>query len=54
MVIIINRKESTQYTLLKKKVVLSKIGRAMMTMKFGLDEYSAPIGIENIKILGAP
>ena len=38
----------------KKKAVWSKIWRALPTMKFGLDECSAPIIIEKIKILGAP
>ena len=42
------------FTPFKKKVVWSKIWRAMPTMKFGLSEYLVPVRIEKINIMGAP
>ena len=44
----------TCHTMPNDKMISPIIWRAMLTLKFGLDEYSAPIRIEKTIILGAP
>ena len=41
-------------TLFEKKIIWLKIWMVMSSMNFALEEYSAPMRIEKIKIPGSP